>query len=84
MKNIQYQQKAVSELVEKTIGLLSLSGNRHTLIFKVVCVRADHCQIEKHFYAFLPVILADYSILCLIMQSEERIYRLFFSCRKNF
>lgn len=27
MKNIQYQQKAVSELVEKTIGLLSLSGN---------------------------------------------------------
>ena len=34
MKNIQYQQKAVSELVEKTIGLLSLSGNRHTLIFK--------------------------------------------------
>ena len=34
MKNIQYQQKAVSELVEKTIGLLSLSGNRHTLVFK--------------------------------------------------
>lgn len=34
MKNIQYQQKAVSELVEKTIGLLSLSGNHHTLVFK--------------------------------------------------
>ena len=34
MKNIPYQQKAVSELVEKTIGLLSLSGNRHTLVFK--------------------------------------------------
>ena len=34
MKNILYQQKAVSELVEKTIGLLSLSGNRHTLVFK--------------------------------------------------
>ena len=34
MKNIQYQQKAVNELVEKTIGLLSLGGNRHTLVFK--------------------------------------------------
>ena len=50
----------------------------------LVCVRVDHCQIEKHFYAFLPIILADYSILCLTMQSEERIYRLLFSWRKNF
>lgn len=34
MKNIKYQQKAVGELVEKTIGLLALTGNRHILVFK--------------------------------------------------
>ena len=34
MKNIAYQQKAVKELVGKTIDLLSLSGNRHILVFK--------------------------------------------------
>ncbi|MDE6351980.1 MAG: DEAD/DEAH box helicase family protein [Muribaculaceae bacterium] len=34
MKNLRYQQKAVDELVNKTIDLLSLRGNRHTLIFK--------------------------------------------------
>lgn len=34
MKQIRYQQKAVDELVNKTIDLLSLRGNRHTLVFK--------------------------------------------------
>ncbi len=34
MKHIQYQQKAVKELVEKTIDLLTFSGSRHTLVFK--------------------------------------------------
>ncbi len=34
MKQIQYQQKAVKELVEKTIDLLTFSGSRHTLVFK--------------------------------------------------
>ena len=34
MKNIAYQQKAVKELVGKTIDLLSLSGNPHILVFK--------------------------------------------------
>ena len=34
MKQIHYQQKAVDELVNKTIDLLGLCGNRHTLVFK--------------------------------------------------
>lgn len=34
MKQIQYQQKAVKELVDKAIDLLTLSGTRHTLVFK--------------------------------------------------
>lgn len=34
MKDLEYQQKAVDELVSKTIDLLSLNGNRHKLIFK--------------------------------------------------
>ena len=34
MKNIRYQQDAVSELVEKTLSLLSYQGNRHILVFK--------------------------------------------------
>ena len=34
MKDLKFQQKAVRELVEKTIDLLRLSGNRRTLIFK--------------------------------------------------
>lgn len=34
MKQIRYQQKAVDELVNKVIDLLSLRGNRHTLVFK--------------------------------------------------
>jgi type III restriction enzyme len=34
MKNLKYQQKAVGELVSKTMDLLSLSGNRHILVFK--------------------------------------------------
>ena len=34
MKQIKYQQKAVNELVDKTIGLLKLSGTRHTLVFQ--------------------------------------------------
>lgn len=34
MKQIRYQQKAVDELVNKVIDLLSLCGNRHTLVFK--------------------------------------------------
>ena len=34
MKRIEYQQKAVKELVDKTIDLLTYSGNRHTLVFK--------------------------------------------------
>lgn len=34
MKQIRYQQKAVDELVDKTIDLLGLHGNRHTLVFK--------------------------------------------------
>lgn len=34
MKQIRYQQKAVTELVDKTIDLLKLNGNRHTLVFQ--------------------------------------------------
>ena len=34
MKQIRFQQKAVDELVNKVIDLLSLRGNRHTLVFK--------------------------------------------------
>lgn len=34
MKNIRYQQDAMSELVEKTLSLLSYQGNRHILVFK--------------------------------------------------
>ena len=34
MKQINYQQKAVKELVEKTIDLLRLNGHRHKLVFK--------------------------------------------------
>lgn len=34
MKQINYQQKAVRELVDKTIDLLRLSGNRYKLVFK--------------------------------------------------
>ena len=34
MKQIRYQQKAVDELVNKTIDLLGLHGSRHTLVFK--------------------------------------------------
>lgn len=34
MKNVKYQQKAVTQLVDKTIDLLSLSGHRHILVFK--------------------------------------------------
>lgn len=34
MKQLRYQHKAVDELVNKTIDLLGLSGNRHTLVFK--------------------------------------------------
>lgn len=34
MKRLHYQQKAVDELVNKTFDLLSLRGNRHTLVFK--------------------------------------------------
>lgn len=34
MKQIRYQQKAVDELVNKTIDLLGLQGNRHTLVFQ--------------------------------------------------
>lgn len=34
MKDLKFQQKAVHELVEKTIELLRLPGDRHALIFK--------------------------------------------------
>ena len=34
MKELKYQQKAVRELVEKTVDLLRLNGNRQQLIFK--------------------------------------------------
>ena len=34
MKELRYQQRAVHDLVEKTIELLSLSGHRKQLIFK--------------------------------------------------
>lgn len=34
MKEIKYQQKAIDELVNKSIDLLGLNGNRHTLVFK--------------------------------------------------
>ncbi len=34
MKQIRYQQKAVRELVDKTIDLLKLDGTRHTLVFQ--------------------------------------------------
>lgn len=34
MKELHYQQEAVDELVNKTIDLMGLKGNRHALIFK--------------------------------------------------
>ena len=34
MKNLAYQQKAVSELVDKTIRLLNLGGHRRKLVFE--------------------------------------------------
>ncbi len=34
MKQIRYQQRAVKELVDKTIDLLTFSGKRHVLVFK--------------------------------------------------
>lgn len=34
MKVLKYQQKAVQELVDKSIDLLSLAGQRHTLVFE--------------------------------------------------
>ncbi len=34
MKNVRYQQKAITELVDKTIKLLSYNGNRQILVFK--------------------------------------------------
>ena len=34
MKDLRYQHKAVDELVNKTIDLMGLRSNRHTLIFK--------------------------------------------------
>ena len=34
MKEMQYQQKAINELVNKSIDLLGLNGTRHTLVFK--------------------------------------------------
>lgn len=34
MKTLRYQQKAVKDLIDKTILLLSLKGNRKTLVFK--------------------------------------------------
>lgn len=34
MKQIHYQQKAVQELIDNTIDLLGLRGNRHTIVFK--------------------------------------------------
>ena len=34
MKELHYQHKAVDELVNKTIDLMGLKGNRHALIFK--------------------------------------------------
>ena len=34
MKNVRYQQKAITELAEKAIKLLSHNGNRQILVFK--------------------------------------------------
>ena len=34
MKVLKYQQKTVQELVDKSIDLLSLAGQRHTLVFE--------------------------------------------------
>ena len=34
MRNLEYQQKAVSELVDKTIRLLNLGGQRNKLVFE--------------------------------------------------
>ena len=34
MKVLKYQQKAVQELVDKSIEFLSLTGQRHTLVFE--------------------------------------------------
>ena len=34
MKSLQYQQDAIKELVDKTITLLRLNGNRKQLVFK--------------------------------------------------
>ena len=34
MKQIAYQQKAVNELVDKTVDLLNLTGNRKKIVFK--------------------------------------------------
>ena len=34
MKNLEYQQKAVTELIDKTIRLLNVSGQRNKLVFE--------------------------------------------------
>lgn len=34
MKNLEYQQKAVTELIDKTIRLLNVSGQRISLFLK--------------------------------------------------
>ncbi len=34
MKNIQYQQNAINSLVDKTIHLLNIGGNRHKVVFE--------------------------------------------------
>lgn len=34
MKNLEYQQKAVSELIDKTIRLLNLGEQRNKLVFE--------------------------------------------------
>ena len=34
MKNLEYQQRAVNELVDKTIRLLNIGGQRNKLVFE--------------------------------------------------
>ena len=34
MKNLAYQQKAVTELIDKTIRLLNVGGQRNKLVFE--------------------------------------------------
>lgn len=50
MKNLEYQQRAVTELIDKTIRLLNAGGQRNKMVFeattgagKTVMAMSDAC-----------------------------------------